>query len=411
MAQDYKNNNLTYAYAYAAEYDFESYAQTKSLISNIWSQSYNLIANCNHLLNNLAKADTAMFQLQRVERDLIMGETLALRALFHFDLLRLFGPVPMRDDGKVAIPYVKDYPNYYTPPKPMDEVLSDIVADLEQAASLVAHNDTITHRTQTSYGVSALFAGSYTPKHVFFNYRGHRLNYMAIHALLARVHMYAGNTAKAMEEAKYLYDKYGPHGKGKYWTFTTEGNAKGQNKYIKFADDIMFAFYDNDLMTKVQSFFAQNRWPLSDDFDTWLDKTKRDFRVNLVNESKQSEKWIETLSTAQNRKLQNTIIPVIRFSEVYYIYSECLYRQGNHTEALKVLNQVRLGRGRTDTFSGTDENEFYEELLQEYRREFFTDGQTFFTHKRLNRDIVTSIKTHKMDESIIPAIPENETIF
>lgn len=90
MAQDYKNNNLTYAYAYAAEYDFESYAQTKSLISNIWSQSYNLIANCNHLLNNLAKADTAMFQLQRVERDLIMGETLALRALFHFDLLRLF---------------------------------------------------------------------------------------------------------------------------------------------------------------------------------------------------------------------------------------------------------------------------------------------------------------------------------
>lgn len=140
-------------------------------------------------------------------------------------------------------------------------------------------------------------------------------------------------------------------------------------------------------------------------------QNEEDFRVNLVNESKQSEKWIETLSTAQNRKLQNTIIPVIRFSEVYYIYSECLYRQGNHTEALKVLNQVRLGRGRTDTFSGTDENEFYEELLQEYRREFFTDGQTFFTHKRLNRDIVTSIKTHKMDESIIPAIPENETIF
>ncbi len=69
-------------------------------------------------------------------------------------------------------------------------------------------------------------------------------------------------------------------------------------------------------------------------------------------------------------KSQNTIIPVIRLSEVYYIYSEMLFKDGQVNQALDVLNQVRNARGNLSTFNLTDEPSFYEELLAEYRREF-----------------------------------------
>ena len=41
---------------------------------------------------------------------MIWGEALALRALFHFDIMRLFAPSMETDDGKKYIPYVDSYP-------------------------------------------------------------------------------------------------------------------------------------------------------------------------------------------------------------------------------------------------------------------------------------------------------------
>lgn len=410
MAQDYNVNKLSYTYQYAAEYDFKSYESTKSIISNIWSKSYNLIANCNLLLNRIEKADTNIFEFKKMEKDLIKGETMAVRALIHFDLLRLFGPFP-EDKAKIAIPYVNEYPNYYTPPKTGTEVLNYIIDDLNNAANLIAYNDTIVHRSQLLTGISGRFEGSYAAKNIFFNCKGYRINYVAIHALLARIYLYAGNKAKAFEHSEYLYNKYGPHSKNRNWQFTSETNSKGHNKYIKFADDIILAFYDPEIMTTIQDFFGSRRWTLSPDINIWFDKTKRDFRINLINDLKESEKWIESTSTQQYRKSQNFILPVIRMSEIYYIYSECLFETGDHQSAIKVLNQIRYARGRTDALKDLDKEAFYNELLMEYRREFIAEGQTFFTYKRLKRDIVTSLSVFKTDNRMIPPIPENETIF
>ncbi len=67
---------------------------------------------------------------------------------------------------------------------------------------------------------------------------------------------------------------------------------------------------------------------------------------------------------------QNTFAPVLRLSEIYYIYSEALYRKGLTADALSILNQVRVARGKINTFTDQSEAGFYNELLNEYRREF-----------------------------------------
>ena len=41
---------------------------------------------------------------------MIWGEALGLRALIHFDMLRMFAPSRLKDEGKAYIPYDDVYP-------------------------------------------------------------------------------------------------------------------------------------------------------------------------------------------------------------------------------------------------------------------------------------------------------------
>jgi hypothetical protein len=140
--------------------------------------------------------------------------------------------------------------------------------------------------------------------------------------------------------------------------------------------------------------------------------TERDYRRNLIDEAKYtSAKWNENPSTWQWRKEQNYIIPVLRFSEIYYIYSESLFETGRTNDALTVLNQIRNARGRTTTFSSTVPADFYKELFDEFHREFLLEGQTVFQHKRLDRAMQVETQTIPMDNRFVLAIPDSETNF
>ena len=63
---------------------------SKSNFAGIWEKGYALIANVNTLLKN---ADEKKNLFTGDQYNWITGEAYALRAMLHFDLLRLFGPV------------------------------------------------------------------------------------------------------------------------------------------------------------------------------------------------------------------------------------------------------------------------------------------------------------------------------
>lgn len=408
IAQDYSLSKLTGVNHNIASYRFSDDVSTLSIISSIWSVSYNIIANCNLLLQRIEDFDELSFRYGKTEKDMIKGEVQAMRAMLHFDLLRLFGSIPKDADWetKAIIPYVTIYPNHYTAPQTSKEVLNNIIKDLTEAADLVAPNDTIENPSKLlSNSIDTRFRlGFGLSVDLFMGNRGNRMNYIAIEALLARVYLYGGDIQNAYDKSKFLYG-YGAHG-NRNWTFTSSSNSKGTNQYIKFADDIIFAFYNPTIMSRMQNFV------LSADHSTWY-TSLRDYRKELINLEVRSAKWTETSSDKSESKLQNYLIPVIRMSEMYYIYSECLYKLGEHEQAITVLNNIRTSRGRTDKIVHTSEEDFYNELLLEYRREFIAEGQTFFYYKRQKQDIIilNPQATYKMDDNMILAVPDNETIF
>lgn len=399
----------------------QDHFDSRDIIDKIWSVGYNTIANCNKLLKEIEALPDSKFEFGRAERNLIIGESMAMRALIHFELLRLYAPSPAQDINGKYIPYVNIYPAKLNPPVASSEVIAQIAKDLQAAQSLVAESDTIVNVVGLNGKLNTMLSGmgSAVPGGVFFSFRMHRLNYVAIHGLLARIYLYAGNNAKAMEHAKYVYDNYGPQGRLPWWEFTPEYATTGNYKYQKFAHDILVGMSDKNLIANMV-LSKQPNYRLSTDVNQWFPVSDRDFRLNLIKEvetdiitekGKISEKWEESRTISTDLNMQNIIVPVLRLSEVYYIYSETLFKDGQVIKALEVLNQVRNARGKMTIFSQTDETAFYNELLDEYRREFLTEGQTFFAYKRLRRNLMRGTQVIPMDSRFTLPIPQKEQIF
>lgn len=167
----------------------------KPLIQDIWSLAYNSIANCNSILAKIDGTDSTLFRSGNNEKMLIKGEALALRAFLHFDILRLFAPAPDLQDQKTYIPYFKTYPSTFEPDRSIKEVLEFVVNDLEAARSLVAPHDTIAWRImlRNDYRINYEETNPSLNQDLFFKSRGHRMNYLAVCALLARVYNYMGD--------------------------------------------------------------------------------------------------------------------------------------------------------------------------------------------------------------------------
>ena len=72
-----------------ARYKYTDNKDLKARFSKMWSKGYETIGYANNVLQNLDKKDPAEFPLYKAYR----AEMLGVRAMMHFDLLRLFAPV------------------------------------------------------------------------------------------------------------------------------------------------------------------------------------------------------------------------------------------------------------------------------------------------------------------------------
>ena len=81
-----------------------------SVLNSVWEKAYNVIANANNALKFIDKRQGV---LDPISYRMIKGELLAIRAMLHFDLMRLYGygNLANRTDKstRLTIPYVKDY--------------------------------------------------------------------------------------------------------------------------------------------------------------------------------------------------------------------------------------------------------------------------------------------------------------
>lgn len=160
----------------------------------IYTQLYKIILSVNAILEQIdAKQD--VFEPGMYE--IIKGECLAMRAYCHFDLLRLFGPMPTRTTASKILPYVTKVGIEYNTHHSYQEFTELLENDLTDAGKLLYPFDPVIpageDREELNLSLSA---------ENFLTARQIRFNYYAVKAMEARFYLWLGgddNKAKAYD--------------------------------------------------------------------------------------------------------------------------------------------------------------------------------------------------------------------
>lgn len=413
MAQYYNvTANTDHAYKIYANYNYEDVAfETRN--GTIWGGMYEALANVNVILEHCNESNSA---LKKEYYPIVKGEALALRAMLHFDLLRLYGPVyDEASASTLCIPYQSDASRDIHPLLPAREVLEKVIADLEEAAALLKEGDPV-----IKDGVGITVPENDGVSNYDFSFRQLRLNYYAVQALLARAYLWGGNKAEAYRIAKNeIIDKVTVEGSEIFpWTTLESYSAAGKEDYM-FSSEVFFAIYNSNRTTIYSNLFTRALNPgssrltfigagLSGDskIATFYDD-ENDWRRKMWNVAEPSDQEIkdaadkgETASASlyleKYKDFDNTasfdgseiyryMVPLIRLSEVYLIAAECT---GDADEAWGYINEIRAHRECMDI--GGDASQLSDAILKEFAREMIGEGQLFFYYKRLaKRELIS----------------------
>jgi starch-binding outer membrane protein, SusD/RagB family len=395
MLVDYPGEQLTSRFGATHDrgsLDNFNYTVEHPYLPTVWGAAYSAIASANGVIANvpgITGMDTAL-------RDRIVAEARFLRALHYFNLVRLFGDVPLR------LEYVTRLEEALPRPRtPAAEVYAAIIADLEFAAGALPG---------TYAGVSGANTGRATSG--------------AARALLAKVHLQQalvhGGGAASLQKAKaeaqavitggryQLLEDY-----GRVFALDNENNAEVifsvQNTRVagmggRLAQHV--APQGSGLSganTPGASFYSE--WPF---FRDWSDTDKRKagtWLISYTHPTRGPLTWSRTLTSTQLQNFGTTgggptprkyIDPqagtggaeetdyiVLRYADVLLMLAEAENElNGPTATAFDAVDAVRLraGLGRLDRTMG---KEALRNAIQlERRYEFVLEGQTFFDMQR-----------------------------
>lgn len=385
LSQQYRLCGLP-AYQDAQEYAYETQSLSP-IIDELWKKMYNAIANCNNIIKRIEQANPDIFTMKETEKSIIMGEALALRGMIHFDLLRLFAPAPIKDNGTAILSYFEKYPSLFEPKLKLEEYMKLVISDMEKGRTLLATCDTVAPYNEWVHSTPIRLEGysDGTIQDKFLRYRSTRLNYYVATALLARAYQYIDNKELALERAKEIIDLE--------YQFTPKSALNTNNKEEadrKMHEDIIFALFSNTIKENVREFQDGGTYGALTLYDINgifagenTDYRKQFLITNLKDGEMISLKWKES-EDDMTARIQSPLIPMIRLSEMYYIAGEAILAK-NPKQAIDWLNEVRIARGATYRLAETDRQDLYlGYILKEYRKEFIGEGHLFYLYKRLD---------------------------
>jgi hypothetical protein len=152
--------------------------QSNRIVQSIWQVSYEAIAIVNKVLDFLPDVDDA--DMTDEVRERIEGEAKFLRGLIFFELTRLYS-YDVSGQGPLSVPVFTEPLSPFDAParSTVDEAYTQIIQDLEDAATLLAGINTNNRATD-----------------------------VAAKALLSRVHFYREDWPAVISAANYVIDKF-----------------------------------------------------------------------------------------------------------------------------------------------------------------------------------------------------------
>lgn len=391
------------------KYDYTTNAETRNKILGIWKNAYEAIGYANNVLKNLENNNQDALPLY----NLYKGEMLGVRAMLHFDLLRLFAPT---DQSKRGIPYVTAYSFSVKPFSTVGECYQFIVNDLTEAERLMADEETMSYpRDNDQY-------------EAFNRWRENHINLYAVKALLARVHWYFGNKAKAAEYAEEVINS----GRFPFVDVTEiQEHVAGvlcpketifglySTQYLEFSTDFLFNYQFYKTYTAYDdssgSVHPMPWHKLFNEVD--VDATMQDYRKGHFRQAKGYTTCLKLVDYVTNDNDQTGIgrreslihgIHIIGISEMYLIAADALL-ESNYQKAVGYFNDEISARGLTKLREGDVLTA--NRIFNEYHKELYGEGQHWFNMKRINADIISNNESMTIpgsDAIYVLPIPQEE---
>lgn len=340
--------------------------------SGYWSHIYNCLCQANNIISNIDELLKDPENTEEEELKEYKGQALTLRALMHFDLVRLYGKPYNMDQNALGIAIVTAPvdASAQLPRNTVGEVYTQIVKDLTDAAPLLDKG--------TNDG--------------FINYYGNQ-------ALLSKVYMYMDNFSEALKVAESIitsgkYELYTPAKWVESWTkeYGSESifelNIKaGENDP---GDSSLGAYYRRRAHgISAGGVFLASKY--------WLDLMgPNDVRWGIMDYD-QSDVEDGTGRKGANYKYSGSVdlkgdegatstsvnIKVFRLSEVYLNAAECAVRTSNNDKAVEYLGAI--AKRNPDWVAPATVT--VEDVMDERRRELMCEGVVFFEYMRQNMTV------------------------
>lgn len=332
-------------------------AGAESLFKSLYKAYYACIGQLNDLLahveNNGGVLDERSYNYLR-------GEALGLRAFLHFDLFRLFGPIPdfkTVDTTALVIPYVEELTKDVEKlrPLPFTEVRDKIIRDLNEAEKLLNHD-----------AIKGSVAEIERKDYYTLN-RSSRFNYYAVKAIQARFYQWfwqperATNCALAACERIRLCTETDP-------VFTSEVIFAVHNPLLQ--NTVRPLFEGDEAVLQQKSADLKVFYEAGNNPDDIRYKTQGN---NIWNANGLFMKYLKT-----DTYVAPNIVPVVRMSEMYLIAMENLPIDS----AAQYFNKFRLARNMNATVEADFVTSRAARIAREYHKDFVGEGVTYFYNKR-----------------------------
>lgn len=350
------------------------------ITENIWLSIYQTIAVANAIIDRVDKVTDADFTQD--EKDHIKGQAHAIRALAHFDLLRMYGE-HWNTGSAFGIPVVTTIqkPGDIVERSTVQATYTAIINDLNQASALIISDD----------------------RSVAF------INPVAVKALLARVQLYAGNKAAAISAADQVIND------GSFSLSDSE-NFKSIYSSPYISDESLFqvtfdvqnrSAFNAATFSRPEALRTEVLFLAESSLEEFFGKRPGDVRAGLFDFEDNDVSILPDGRTQKYRGEETRDNPayVIRMAEVYLIRAEAKGLAGG---GLTDLNAVRTNRGMVvlgNTIAS--ENAFKEIILNERKAELAFEGTRMFDLARTGKTTdVLGIESYR---TIFP-IPLREII-
>ena len=395
-----------------ADWDYSN-EQVMAVLGSVWNEAYQTIMNINVVIKNIEEKGGI---LPEKEYKMLKGEMLACRAMIHFDLLRLYGPIYSKNPEGRGIPYNESTKTDILPILSAQTVLNDkILEDLKEAQELLLESDPVlTEGPRAEYDSETMDNS--------MRYRQLRLNYYATTLLMARAYLWGGDYANAAIEAhvdagKLLANNSDPdrmfsteclfgyyekeRGQIYEYTFSESAGKSILAPRTNYTNGCLFAseLYDYRYMSQYV-----NGTTLDGEITMYLTKFKEisdQGRDDILTDTDDEEALL------QASKFYGTFCSLIKVSEAYYILAEALGNPDsevyNEPDAWTYLSYIREKRGNTTTVGNFAT--LTDMITKEYIREFIGEGQIFYYFKRLNKGFDNDYNGRKEIYEVIPIFP------